>query len=113
MGVAGVSLAGLSRAQSAAELNQELSSLGAGDLVVEIEGVERSVAYDSFDREYDLDYMLDQGFNIGRGATFVEQLVLHERVVGHDVPRGLGASRPLGSVRRGWLRPRCDVSRSR
>ncbi len=79
--VAGVSLAGLDRSQAAAELTQDLPSLGSGDLVVTIEDVQQQVAYGSFEREYDLEYMLDQAFSVGRGPTFVAQLQEQLRVL--------------------------------
>jgi vancomycin resistance protein YoaR len=83
--VAGVSLAGLSRAQSAAELSQSLPSLGSGNLVIDVDGVEQQVAYSSFEREYDLQFMLDQAFSVGRGPNFVEQLQEQLRILVNGV----------------------------
>ena len=72
--VSGVSLAGLSRPQAEAELRAALPSISTGQLIVNIDGQQAAVAYASFGRDYDLDYLLDTALDLGRGANFVEQL---------------------------------------
>lgn len=79
--VSGVSLAGLNRAAAAATLRQTLPSLSAGRLVIDVDGVARSIPYQQFERDYDLGLMLDQAFSIGRGSNFIEQLQEQLRVL--------------------------------
>jgi vancomycin resistance protein YoaR len=79
--VGGVSLAGLTREQAAAKLDASLPSLSAGNLVVNINGAPHAVPYATFDRKYDVDYALDQAFDLGRGDNFVEQLQEQLRIL--------------------------------
>src|SRR5688500_12699368 len=72
--VAGVDLAGLTPAAAAAKLRQSLPSLGSGELDVRVAGVQDTIRYSDFGRDYDLDYMLAQAFEQGRGDNFVSQL---------------------------------------
>ncbi len=79
--VAGVSLTGLTRPEAASKLQDSLTSLSSGDLVVHINGVQQSVPYASFDRTYDTSFMLDQAFSLGRAANFVQQIQEQLRVL--------------------------------
>lgn len=72
--VAGVDLAGLTPGAAAAKLRTTLPSVAAGSLTVRIGNVEQSIPYSDFNRDYDIDYMLGQAFELGRGDNFVEQL---------------------------------------
>jgi vancomycin resistance protein YoaR len=72
--VAGVDLAGLSRSAADAKLRSELPSLSAGSLTVNVGGAQDTIAYSEFSRGYDIDFMLNQAFGLGRGDNFVEQL---------------------------------------
>ena len=72
--VAGVDLAGLSRAAAATKLRAALPSLSNGTLTVDIAGQSDTIPYADFDRDYDMDFMLTQAFGLGRGDNFVEQL---------------------------------------
>lgn len=79
--VAGVSLAGLSRAEAANKLQELLPSLSSGNLAVSVNGTQQSVPYASFDRTYDTDFMLDQAFSLGRAANFIQQIQEQLRVL--------------------------------
>lgn len=79
--VAGVSLAGLDRAQAAAALRSELPSLSDGNLVIDVAGTQQAVDYASFERDYDVEFMLDQAFGLGRGSNFIEQLQEQLRIL--------------------------------
>jgi vancomycin resistance protein YoaR len=72
--VAGVDLAGLTPRAAAAKLRTTLPSVATGSLTVRIGNVEHSIPYSDFNRDYDIDYMLGQAFELGRGDNFVEQL---------------------------------------
>ena len=79
--VAGVSLSGLTQDQAAAKLADQLPSLATGNLVVDINGSHASVPYSSFDRGYDLNYMLDQALNQGRAPNFMQQIQEQLRIL--------------------------------
>ena len=79
--VAGVSLSGLDRASAAAKLRQSLPSMSSGQLVIDIGSSSESVPYSSFGRDYDMAFMLDQAFGVGRASNFVEQLQEQVRVL--------------------------------
>lgn len=79
--VAGVSLSGLTRDEAATKLADALPSLSAGNLVVDVNGARKSVAYSSFDRRYDTSFMLDQAFNLGRAPNFIAQIQEQLRVL--------------------------------
>ena len=85
VGVAGVSLAGLDRAQGESALRQSLPSLADGRLVIDINGDKQPVSYASFRRDYDLGYMLDQALDQGRAPNFVEQLQEQLRILVNGV----------------------------
>src|SRR3954454_6528309 len=53
VGVDGVSLSGLTRDQASAKLESALPDLAAGNLVVDVNGAQKSVPYSSFERGYD------------------------------------------------------------
>ncbi len=72
--VAGVDLAGLSRTAAAAKLRQVLPSLSEGELNVNLAGSTATIPYSDFDRDYDIEFMLDQAFGLGRGDNFIDQL---------------------------------------
>ncbi len=79
--VADVSLAGLDKAQSEAALRDALPSLSNGNLVVDLNGVQKSIGYSSFGRDYDLGSMVSQAMEVGQGPNFVEQLQEQIRVL--------------------------------
>jgi vancomycin resistance protein YoaR len=79
--VAGTSLAGLDRDAAAAELRGSLPALSSGTLVIEVDGVQQTVPYAAFDRDYDLELMLDQALTVGRGGSFVDQLQEQLRIL--------------------------------
>lgn len=79
--VAGVSLAGLSRDAAAAKLTESLPSLSGGNLTVDVNGAQQTVPYSSFGRGYDLNFMLDQAFRLGRAPDFVQQIQEQLRVL--------------------------------
>ncbi|HEY5489433.1 MAG TPA: VanW family protein [Candidatus Limnocylindrales bacterium] len=83
--VAGISVAGLDRNQAAAKLTQSLPSLSSGNLVVNINGVQESVPYSSFGRDYNLNAMLDQALNMGRAPNFVQQIQDQLRILFNGV----------------------------
>src|SRR6188768_1226736 len=72
--VAGVDLAGLSRSAAAAKLRAALPSLSGGELTVNLAGETATIPYSDFDRDYDIEFMLDQAFGLGRGGNFVDSL---------------------------------------
>ena len=72
--VAGVDLAGLDRAAAARRLRAELPDISAGSLTVHVATQDATIPYADFDRDYDIDYMLDQAFAVGRQGNFVDQL---------------------------------------
>jgi vancomycin resistance protein YoaR len=83
--VAGVSLAGLDRPSAEAQLRHSLPDLSSGSLIVDIGGLREAIAYRDFGRDYNLGYMLDQAFDIGRAPTFVEELQEQVRVLMNGV----------------------------
>ncbi len=72
--VAGIDLAGLSRGAAAAKLRAALPSLSNGELTVTLAGETSTIPYSDFERDYDIDFMLDQAFGLGHGANFVDSL---------------------------------------
>jgi vancomycin resistance protein YoaR len=86
--VAGISLAGLDRAAAQTKLRGSLPDLGAGSLTVSLGGVNDTISYRSFGRDYNLTYMLDQAFDEGRSPSFLDQLQEQLRVLlsGVSVP---------------------------
>jgi vancomycin resistance protein YoaR len=74
VGVDGVSLSGLTRDQAAAKLDSSLPDLAAGNLVVDVNGAQKSVPYSSFERGYDTSFMVDQALSLGRAPNFVQQI---------------------------------------
>ncbi len=72
--VAGIDLAGLSRSAAAAKLRNALPSLSDGELAVSVAGASGTIPYADFERDYDMTFMLDQAFGLGRGDNFVDQL---------------------------------------
>ena len=83
--VAGISVAGLDRDQAAAKLTQSLPSVSSGNLIVNINGVQESVPYSSFGRDYDLNAMLDQALDLGRAPNFVQQIQDQLRILFNGV----------------------------
>ena len=79
--VAGVSLAGLSRRAAEAELRQTLPNLSTGALVIDVDGAQQAIPYAAFDRDYDMELMLDQALSLGRGGSFVDQLQEQLRIL--------------------------------
>ena len=72
--VAGVDLAGLDRRAAERRIREALPDLTAGSLSLSVGAVDETIPYASFDRDYDMEYMLDQAFALGRQGTFVDQL---------------------------------------
>jgi vancomycin resistance protein YoaR len=72
--VGGVALSGLDRPSAAARLRQSLPDLAQGNLVIDIGATSELVPFSAIDRDYDLDFMLDQALGVGRAPNFVEQL---------------------------------------
>lgn len=79
--VSGVSLAGLERAAAENKLRQSLPDLWSGQLVMDVGGASESVPFSDFRRDYDMEWMLDQAFGVGRGPNFIEQLQEQLRVL--------------------------------
>ncbi len=79
--VAGVSLSGLTHDQAAAKLSDSLPSLSAGNLVIDINGTQQSLPYSSFSRGYDTDFMLSQALDLGRAASFGQQIQEQMRIL--------------------------------
>lgn len=72
--VGGVALAGLDRPSAANRLRQSLPDLSRGNLVIDIGDISKSVPFSAIDRDYDMEFMLDQALGVGRASNFVEQL---------------------------------------
>jgi vancomycin resistance protein YoaR len=69
--VSGVELGGLDRAAAAQRLSDELPSLAAGNLVMEIAGQTVSVPLSDLERHYDIEATLDMAFGIARSGSFM------------------------------------------
>ena len=72
--VGGVALAGLDRPSAANRLRLSLPAISQGNLIIDIGDKSKSVPFSAIDRDYDMDFMLDQAFGVGRAPNFVEQL---------------------------------------
>ncbi len=73
--VAGVSIAGLDRAEAEARLRQELPSMSAGALhLVSPEGTIR-VPYADIGRDYEFAQALDHAFSVGRDGSVADQTI--------------------------------------
>ena len=72
--VAGVDLGGLDRNAAQQKLRGAMPDLSAGSLTVQVGSVEQSIKYATFNRDYDMAFMLDQAFGLGRAANPVDQL---------------------------------------
>src|SRR5687768_1875630 len=72
--VGGVELAGLDRPSAANRLRLSLPDLSQGNLIIDIGDTSKSVPFSAIDRDYDLDFMLDQALGVGRASNFIEQL---------------------------------------
>src|SRR5687767_13520763 len=72
--VAGVNLAGLDRQAAESRLREILPDLSAGSLMVDVAGVQQTIGYDEFGRDYDFDYMLGQALGLGRIGGPLDQL---------------------------------------
>ena len=72
--VAGVDLAGLSRNAAAAKLRNTLPDLSTGELTVNVAGESATIPYSDVERDYDIEFMLDQAFGLGRGSNLIDQL---------------------------------------
>ena len=72
--VAGVDLAGLDRQAAQTRLRALLPDLSDGTLTVRVGSHEEAIPYSAFDRDYDLEYMLDQAFTLGRAGNLMDQL---------------------------------------
>src|SRR4051794_21050240 len=81
VGVDGVSLSGLTRDQASAKLESALPDLAAGNLVVDVNGAQKSVPYSSFERGYDTSFMVDQALSLGRAPNFVQQIQEQLRIL--------------------------------
>src|SRR3954451_1894669 len=94
VGVDGVSLSGLTRDQASAKLESALPDLAAGNLVVDVNGAQKSVPYSSFERGYDTSFMVDQALSLGRAPNFVQQIQEQLRILlnGVDVQQQVTAN---------------------
>ena len=72
--VAGIDLSGLTRAAAEDKLREELPDLSTGELAVTVGTQSETIPYADFDRDYELDYMLDQAFGLGRRGSVVDQV---------------------------------------
>ena len=72
--VGGVDLAGLSRSAAGNKLRASLPSLSTGNLTVEVAGQTETIPYSDFDRDYDINFMLNQALGLGQGSNFIDQL---------------------------------------
>jgi vancomycin resistance protein YoaR len=72
--VAGVDLAGLDRRAAELRIRSALPNLSAGELTVRVGDREGTISYAEFDRDYDMKYMLDEAFGIGRTGSLLDQL---------------------------------------
>lgn len=90
--VAGVSLAGLEPAAAEARLRERLPSLASGELVIEVNGEHEAIGYAEFGRDYNIDFMLEQAFGVGRGPNFIEQLQEQLRVLINGTSLSLAAT---------------------
>jgi len=86
--VAGVPLGGLSRSEAETELRESLPSLSSGDLVISVGSTQQTIPYSSFERDYNLDYMLDSAFALGRNPDFVQQIQEQLRILVNGVAVG-------------------------
>ena len=72
---AGVSLAGMDRAQATAALDQAYASVTSGRLVIETEAGEISVPYSQFERRVNTADMADAALRAGREGTTAERVL--------------------------------------
>lgn len=72
--VGGVALAGLDRPSAANRLRQSLPDISQGRLVIDIGDISKSVPFAAIDRDYDMEFMLDQALGVGHASNFIEQL---------------------------------------
>lgn len=71
--VAGVSLAGLDRAQAETVLRESLPALGSGQLTVRLGDEQALIPYSAIGRDYNIGLMLDQAFALGRDGGMLAQ----------------------------------------
>jgi vancomycin resistance protein YoaR len=79
--VAGISVSGLTRPQAAAKLAESLPALNTGNLVININGTQKTVSYASFNRDYDVNFMLNQALALGREPSFFDQIQAQLRIL--------------------------------
>jgi vancomycin resistance protein YoaR len=79
--VGGVGLAGLDRNEAEREIRATLPSLSSGRLVIDVGGVQETLRYAGFGRDYDMEYMLGEAMGVGRGPNLIEQLQEQLRVL--------------------------------
>ncbi len=86
--VGSVSIAGLDRAASEATLRSSLPNLGSGALSVKVGDGSERITYAEIGRDYDMQQMLDQALDVGRGGTPADQVgqQLHSLLSGVSVP---------------------------
>jgi len=83
--VAGISLAGLDRAQAETVLRERLPSLSSGHLTVRFAGEQAVIDYADIGRDYSMAQMLDQAFSVGRGGNLLEQVQEQLRILTRGV----------------------------
>ena len=81
--VAGVDVAGLSRADAEARLRAELPSMATGELTLSVDGVAAPVPYADLGRGYRLQEMLDSAFAVGRSGSPLSDVVGRLRTLTH------------------------------
>lgn len=79
--VAGVDVSGLDRQAAEALVRERLPSLSAGALAIAAGDESREIPYAAFERDYDLDAMLDQAFGVGRTGNIAESTITTLRTV--------------------------------
>lgn len=72
--VGGVALAGLDRPSAAHRLRLSLPDISRGNLIIDIGDTSASVPFSAIDRDYDMEFMLDQALGVGRASNSIEQL---------------------------------------
>ena len=83
--VAGVSLAGLDRAQAETVLRESLPSLASGQLTVRFADEQALISYSAIGRDYNIGAMLDRAFALGRDGGTLEQSQEQLRILSQGV----------------------------
>jgi vancomycin resistance protein YoaR len=89
--VAGISLAGLDRAEAETRLREALPSLSSGQLTVRFANEAAVIPYSAIGRDYNMGLMVEQAFSVGRDGALLEQAQEQLRILlrGVTVERSL------------------------